>query len=864
MGWNKLENNVKGQLATGINAAVTAMDVNLLAGSKSYPAGIDVDNPMYLTISSATNPLSNEIVKVTAHTGANVTTMVRGQRGTVAAIWPADAVVSLNLHAEDMEGIQAFVGSDGTYTGNVTGNLSGNVTGNVDGDLSGSVVLDAGTAALPSASFTGDPNTGFYHIGADHIGASTNGVLRLSISTTAITAAIPFLAPAGSAAAPSVSFSGDPDSGLYSKAANQIGAGVNGAEVGYIASTGWNGAVVGNVTGNLSGNVTGDITGSIVLAAGTEALPSLAITGDLNTGMWSSGADALDWSTGGTKRLTLSTTALTSTLPIAMPDGSAAAPSIYRAADSNLGMYFAANQVRFSAQGVSNCYVDRYDYGALDFESTWAGGKSTSPIFKYVSGFNGYSFSTSGLPVVGKLHFFVQKDVAATEAYSMDYAEALLTRSGADWDEITTVYNEGALHINQCFRAARGTSGTPDYLDTGDAIGSLKFEARDGAGTWGDGVELRATATANHGSGETPAQLSIYATELESDTQTHIANFGMYRILPGAGDLDLALMDGRGLAPLTLGGNWMSGYLGDVNADYSGFTLIDWSAGYLAIMLDTDNQIYFGTSVKNVKDDETWRIGDDGSAGFVTSQYDSSGQVWENHFRVSENGAEVDAAGAFYMGDPDTDGTWRTGIDSADYNVSKRVSNAYVDMFHHDGDTLVLDKTVYNDANVGSLVLQTGGTLPGVVQLVDNLGVNTGIYTRGFADGEQGSGSIEIPHDYKEGTDLVFHVHWNAQAAPSGTDYVKWNLIYTITRDGSTIAPVATVPSEIAVDTQYKNYRSDFTAITGTNYKIGDQFNFTLARATAAGDAYAGEAAVFTIGFHYQCDTLGSRSISAK
>jgi len=812
MGWNKLENNVKGQLATGINAAVTAMNVNLLAGSKSYPAGVDVDNPMYLTISSATNPLSNEIVKVTAHTGANVTTMVRGQRGTVAAIWPAASVVSLNLHAEDIEGIQAFVGSDGTYTGNVTGNLSGNVTGNVDGDLTGSVVLDAGTAALPSASFTGDPNTGLYHIGADQIGASTNSVLRLSISTTAITAAIPFLASAGSAAAPSVSFSGDPDSGLYSKAANQIGAGVNGAEVGYIASTGWNGAVVGNVTGNLSGNVTGDITGSIVLAAGTEALPSLAITGDLNTGMWSSGADALDWSTGGTKRLTLSTTALTSTLPIAMPDGSAAAPSIYRAADSNLGMYFAANQVRFGAQGVSNCYVDRYDYGALDFESTWAGGKSTSPIFKDVSGFNGYSFSTSGLPVVGKLHFFVQKDVAATEAYSMDYAEALLTRSGADWDEITTVYNEGALHINQCFRAARGTSGTPDYLEEDDVIGALKFEGMDGAGTWGDAASISVTAIADHASGDTPAAIVLSTAAEGSDTLTEVARAFVYDYL-GAFDFPMLRTKLFNFYEDSMIDAAM-GYLGGLDSNLSGITVFDLSSGTLPFMFGMDGLVYFGGS-SGVYQGDTWRVGGDSSNYLTFDLYDYG------------------------------DSSWATKM-------------------HHDGDTLVLDIPVYNDANVGSLVLQTGGTLPGIVQLVDNLGANTGIYTRGFADGEQGSGVIEIPHDYKEGTDLVFHVHWNAQAAPSGTDYVKWNLIYTITRDGSTIAPVATVPSEIAVDTQYKNYRSDFTAITGTNYKIGDQFNFTLARATAAGDAYAGEALVFTIGFHYQCDTLGSRSIAAK
>ncbi len=173
--------------------------------------------------------------------------------------------------------------------------------------------------------------------------------------------------------------------------------------------------------------------------------------------------------------------------------------------------------------------------------------------------------------------------------------------------------------------------------------------------------------------------------------------------------------------------------------------------------------------------------------------------------------------------------------------------------------TIELQNVVYNDANVGALVLITGGTLPGIVEWLNSVGGATGIYTRGFAVGEQVSGSIEIPHDYKNGTDLTFHVHWGVNDAPSGTDYVKWELTYSVTRD-SVVFPAATViVKETSVDTQYKCLRSDFTAITGTNFLIGDQFDFTLKRIASAGDAFSGEALTRTIGFHYQCDTIGSR-----
>jgi len=62
----------------------------------------------------------------------------------------------------------------------------------------------------------------------------------------------PLRAAAGSAAAPSVTFSGDTNTGLFSKGADQAGVAAGGAEVGYFDSSGF----VGNLTGNTTGAVT--------------------------------------------------------------------------------------------------------------------------------------------------------------------------------------------------------------------------------------------------------------------------------------------------------------------------------------------------------------------------------------------------------------------------------------------------------------------------------------------------------------------------------------------------------------------------------------------------------------------------------
>jgi len=174
--------------------------------------------------------------------------------------------------------------------------------------------------------------------------------------------------------------------------------------------------------------------------------------------------------------------------------------------------------------------------------------------------------------------------------------------------------------------------------------------------------------------------------------------------------------------------------------------------------------------------------------------------------------------------------------------------------------------TVWNDANVGAvnLTLPASGQ-PDEDEFVDEGGSDTGITTWAYAIGEKSSGSIEIPHDYKEGSDIYFHIHWQGIAAPAGgTDNVNWQLTYTVGQINETLDAATTITKEIAIDTQYDFKLSDFAAITGTNFNIGDQFLFTIERIAASADDYAGDCLVATVGLHYECDTVGSRQITTK
>jgi len=81
-------------------------------------------------------------------------------------------------------------------------------------------IIHAGTTSLVSLNFNGDPNTGFNGNGSDNIDVVVGGAVRMAFSKSAITNTLPLLGPNASAAAPTYSFSNDPDTGMYGDGSN--------------------------------------------------------------------------------------------------------------------------------------------------------------------------------------------------------------------------------------------------------------------------------------------------------------------------------------------------------------------------------------------------------------------------------------------------------------------------------------------------------------------------------------------------------------------------------------------------------------------------------------------------------------------
>jgi len=103
-------------------------------------------------------------------------------------------------------------------------------TNKIDGSQLGDAVTIAfgsGSATLPSIHFNGDTNTGMYRVAANEIGLATNGVLRVSLSTTALTSTLPFHGPDGIQGTPTFRMTSEA-TGMYLHGAGILGLSIAG------------------------------------------------------------------------------------------------------------------------------------------------------------------------------------------------------------------------------------------------------------------------------------------------------------------------------------------------------------------------------------------------------------------------------------------------------------------------------------------------------------------------------------------------------------------------------------------------------------------------------------------------------------
>lgn len=204
----------------------------------------------------------------------------------------------------------------------------------------GQMTFDSGTAAEPSIAFEDDTDTGIFTSTDDTLGFSTGGTVRLTINdegalviadTTApgVTAnklyadsgilywngsnlsspipSFPLLAPNGTAAAPSYSFTNDSNGGMYRVSDNNIGFSVNGSlELSITQFAVTPGSDGGSNLGSASLRWSEVYANKhLMMSNGSLGAPAISWNGDSDSGLYKPGADQLSLVAGGVELLRL-------------------------------------------------------------------------------------------------------------------------------------------------------------------------------------------------------------------------------------------------------------------------------------------------------------------------------------------------------------------------------------------------------------------------------------------------------------------------------------------------------------------------------------------------------------------------------
>lgn len=117
---------------------------------------------------------------------------------------------------------------------------------------------------------------------------------------------------------------------------------------------------------------------------------------------------------------------------------------------------------------------------------------------------------------------------------------------------------------------------------------------------------------------------------------------------------------------------------------------------------------------------------------------------------------------------------------------------------------------------------------------------------------------MQIPHSYKEGSNIRPHIHW--EPTDTNTGYVTWQMEYKWTNIDDTEAVSFTT---ISIDsngdgTAYKHQVAPLPEIDGTGKKISSILSIKLSR-LGGSDTYTGDALLKEFDIHYQINSLGSR-----
>jgi len=330
-------------------AALATVNLNLTqlirdCFATGYEFDNDGNNNLSQSLQEQINLLAAGGTPITGTTSDNFTINTDGNSATLST---SALTANRTFTFPDVSG--NFVITEGAQTVNgakTFSNLSNPTITGVAGFADGAV-------GAPSITFTSDTDTGIFRGGANGFSLVNGGSSSIDIDTGTVLINRVLAVQSGSAALPSITFSGDTDTGIYRVAANELGISVAGANS-FRASS----------------------SGIFIDATGSAGTPSLRFN-DTDTGFFLGAANTISASTGGTQRFHVNSTAFfLDSLPLII--------------DATQRAYYDSGGDTYDVESGANV-LDRYTGGVLALRTT-----ATTAVIHTNSTFN-----TSGELLLG-------------------------------------------------------------------------------------------------------------------------------------------------------------------------------------------------------------------------------------------------------------------------------------------------------------------------------------------------------------------------------------------------------------------------------------------------------------------------------
>jgi hypothetical protein len=195
----------------------------------------------------------------------------------------------------------------------------------------------------------------------------------------------------------------------------------------------------------------------------------------------------------------------------------------------------------------------------------------------------------------------------------------------------------------------------------------------------------------------------------------------------------------------------------------------------------------------------------------------------------------------------------------------------YEDLYGWVNGAIELNDTVWDDLRIVPGAFEFAGASDPTLSNWQPGGAGTTFKVWKFLENDEVFFTCQLPHTYKQGTDIKAHLHWtpcDRGAAESGND-VDWRLDYTWANVDGTFGSSSTIAMLDTCDgTDDKHQMTTTVTISGTGKEVSSMLVCRLYRDpvndTWASILVAESPALLEFDLHFEIDTMGSRTELTK